>query len=92
VLFRSAYYERGQSLITYNHRDRTPEEEYVKRFQRIRDYIDDIGDMIFIRFNRYSVRDYVFVLQPEHAGIVKERMNAMVNGPWSKCLYIYNID
>lgn len=86
-----AYYERGQSLIIYNHRDRKPEDEYIKRFMKIKEYVYDVGDMFYLRFNRFSVRDYVFVLQPEHLEVVRESVEALVNGPWVRNFSIHNM-
>ena len=87
----SSYYERGQSLIIYNHRDRKPEEKYIERFQKIREYVNDIGDMFYLRFNRFSVRDYVFVLQPEHEECVRNSVEEMLKGSWAKCYTLSNL-
>ena len=66
------YFKRGQSLIVYSHRDRKPEKEYIKRFLKIKRYIKkEIGLIGLLRFNHYSVRDYLFVLQPEHTEYIQ---------------------
>lgn len=84
------YFERGQSLIIYNHRDRKSEDEYIKRILKIHEYI--LTDTIFfLRFNRFSVRDYIFVLQPKHKELIEENLNSFLITNWARHFKIYKI-
>lgn len=84
------YYDRGQSIIIYNHRDRKPEQEYLMRIRKIREYVD-IADMFFLRFNRFSVRDYIFILQLEHTDFLSKRIQDMMNSNWSQNFKLLNV-
>ena len=77
------YYKNGQSLIIYNHRDRKPESDYLKRIIKIYDYIK-CKDIFCLRFYRFSVRDYIFVLQSEHYKILRPRVDEMLKSSWGR--------
>jgi hypothetical protein len=79
------YYNRGQSLIVYQHKDRTPPEEYLERFFSVLEnpaFTRPIGKMFLLRFHRFSVRDYFFVLHPEHVEEITQRVSSMIAGNW----------
>lgn len=58
--------EAGKSVICYNHRDRSKESDYFDRFKEVAlDLGSDISLRV-LRFGRYSVRDYLFFIRPEH--------------------------
>lgn len=84
------YYKRGQSLIIYNHKSRQPEEEYLERYRGLKEKLKPKEDIFYLRFNRFSVRDFVFVLQPEHLEI-RERVKKMLKTPWSKHFKYYEL-
>ncbi|MDD5583847.1 MAG: hypothetical protein PHV55_02155 [Candidatus Omnitrophica bacterium] len=61
----NTYFKKGKSLVIYQHRDMKKEDEFYARFHRLKEGIS--GAKIFsLRFNRCSVREYVFVLQSSH--------------------------
>ncbi len=61
------YYAKGSTVIIYNHRDRKPESEYLKRFYRFKDMEETKNaKMFYLRASRYSVRDYLFLVQERH--------------------------
>ncbi|MGI5823467.1 MAG: hypothetical protein ACOX6Z_05935, partial [Dethiobacteria bacterium] len=76
------YFKRGQSLIIYNHRDRKPMPLYLERFRKIKKYFPQVSTIFYLRFTSYSVRDYVFVPQPDHINLLKEKIEIMLSGPW----------
>ena len=50
------YYAQGSTVIIYNHRDRKPENEYLKRFYRFKDMEETKNaKMFYLRASRYSV-------------------------------------
>ncbi len=66
------YYESGKSLIIYNHKGRIREREYKKKFRTISRCIKSPNELRVLRFNRFSVRYYVFVTQPRHVPLINE--------------------
>ncbi len=84
------YYESGFSLIVYNHRDRRPREQYINRFRRIYGLVD--AELICLRFFRYSVRDYVFVLHHNIAKTIKDALKVFIQTPWGNCFQLYHIE
>lgn len=77
------YYNRGQSLIIYNHRDRSTDKIYLNKIKNISNYIN--ADKIFcMRFNRYSVRDYIFVLHNNHFNVINAKIEEMLKSDWEK--------
>lgn len=92
------YFERRQSLIVYQHRTREDEEKYGWRFEKINADIRK-AKVFYIRFNRISARDYVFILQKDkHYQIVKKAVENFLDSDWgtsgifSKDLYDMNKD
>ena len=79
------YYNRGQSLIVYQHRDMKPPLEYLERFFSVLEnpaFKKPIGKMFLLRFHRFAVRDYFFVLHPEHVEEISHRISSMLTGNW----------
>lgn len=55
------YYVQGATVIIYNHRDRNPEEDYLKRFYRFKEMEETKNaKMFYLRASRCSVRDFIF--------------------------------
>lgn len=79
----ASYYNRGQSVIMYNHRDRKPINMYLERFIRIKDYVN-IDDMFYLRFHRYSVRDYLFLIHEKHKNEINEKIALFLKSEWGK--------
>lgn len=84
------YYEHGFSLIVYNHRDRKPQQQYINRFRPIRNFVN--AELICLRFFRYSVRDYVFVLHHDITEKVTYALEKFVKGLWGECFQFYQIE
>lgn len=75
------YYEQARvALIIYNHRDRKPEEDYVKRFTRL--YEDNIAPDSFVyrlSFNKVSKRDYIFITKPKYLKEIYDFIHSFAN-------------
>ena len=78
------YYQRGQSLIIYNHRSREPQEKYLKRFDRIRAITPEPNNVVVLRYSRGTTRDYVFLMQSSHRGQMMKNIEALMNSPWNR--------
>lgn len=79
------YFNFGQSIIFYNHRARKPEEEYLNKFRKLRD-IDAFKNstILGLKFRRGTIRDYIFVLQPQHVNAIKDCFNSLMHSKWKE--------
>lgn len=84
------YYEKGSTVIIYNHRDRKPESEYLKRFYRFKD-MDETKNarMFYLRASRYSVRDYLFLVQERHFSDLERAIDNFLATGWCRYLKKY---
>lgn len=64
------YYRLGKSLIIYNHKDRKSPRDYNQKILNSMSFIKDSNDIKAIRFRRFSVRDYIFLIQKEHKDLI----------------------
>lgn len=71
------FYDAGKSLIIYNHKDRKKEEECLRRFCSITP-----KPSLILRWNRISVRYYLFILQKEHKSEIVSRLTEMKKSEW----------
>lgn len=85
------YYNRGQSLIIYNHRNREPQSEYENRFRKIAEFIPQIDRIIYLRYNRGTTRDYVFVLQPRHKELIASNIKKFLESQWNQHFTYFEI-
>ena len=79
------YYERGQSVVFYNHRSREKAEVYFYKFRALRDddqFID--AQWLCMRFSRGTARDYFFIMQPNHCERISDAMADMQKSSWRK--------
>jgi len=79
------YYSKGQSLIIYNHANRQPVVDYIRRF----DFINNnpvFGDAraFIMKYNRQQIRYYLLVIRPEHIRSIEECVKHMISGPWGR--------
>lgn len=86
----SQYFSLGHSLIVYNHRDRKPHDVYLNRFKMIQNSLDT--QLFYLRFSRYSVRDYLFVLQDNIFSDITNFLNDFVVSSWSSCFTINSVN
>ena len=84
------YYSHGATVIIYNHRDRKLESEYVKRFYMFKD-IEETKNakMFYLRASRYSVRDYLFLVQERHFSDLEMAINNLLATEWCRYLKMY---
>ena len=77
------YYKLGKSIIFYNHRERKPEKEYLDKFRNLQDDpVFKSSEWIGLKFIRGTIRDYIFILQPEHFYPVKMQCEALLKTSW----------
>lgn len=73
----------GKSVIFYNHRERKQESLYLEKLKAL------LADRAFgrvrlhgIKFSGGTVRDYIFLAQPEHEQRISTACNSLLNSPW----------
>ena len=86
------YYGQGATVIIYNHRDRKPENEYLKRFYRFIDMEETKNaKMFYLRASRYSVRDYLFLAQERHFSDLERAIDDFLATEWCRYLKKYTL-
>jgi hypothetical protein len=75
------YYAAGKSIVFYNHRSRESEQQYLQRFNWIYQITNEFEVMKFVRG---TIRDYFFILQPEHSVRIMDCLKTMLRSPWKK--------
>lgn len=84
------YYANGATVIIYNHRDRKPKSEYLKRFYRFKDIEETRNTkMFYLRASRYSVRDYLFLAQERHFSDLESCIDSFLATEWCRYLKKY---
>lgn len=86
------YFNLGKSIIFYNHRERKPEEEYLNKFRRLKECSTfKTSQIIGLKFKRGTIRDYIFIVQPQHANAIKTCCNSLLNSNWNEHFSMLNI-
>lgn len=85
------YYELGKSLIIYNHRDRTPEEEYKRKIASL-GQINPRNGVKVLEFKRVSVRHFIFLIQKDHLDLIDQTIDYLRSEPCNFLFEIYNLD
>jgi len=87
------YYKKGLSVIIYNHRDRSPMHEYIYRLNRF-EKLEATADacIMCLTAPKYTQRDYLFIVQPNHRELIKQAINKILASDWHKNGYLYQRD
>lgn len=86
------YFNLGTSIIFYNHRERKPEEEYLNKFRKLKENkIFKNSTILGLKFRRGTIRDYIFILQPQHVNTVKDCCNSLLDSNWKEHFSMLNI-
>jgi hypothetical protein len=80
----SKYYEKGNSLIIYNHGSHERKENYLNRFRLIAEKISINTKIYYLRFHRFNVRDYVFITQLKHEEIIFLKVEKFLCTDWRR--------
>ena len=86
------YYELGKSLIIYNHRDRKPKSEYDRKITDSLGQISSRNSIEVLRFERVSVRDFIFLIQKDHQDLMDQTIDYLSSGPCKFLFERYNLD
>lgn len=79
------YYKASHSVVFYNHRTREQLDIYLKRFEKLFS-VEALSDATIkaLSYKRGTVRDYFFVLHPEHVEQALHVLNQLSIGKWGK--------
>ena len=79
------YYATGHSVVFYNHRWHMEETQYLAHFLSIFQASAFCGAHVLgLKYVRGTVRDYFFLLQPQHAQRAENSIQAMLSSRWSR--------
>ena len=79
------YYRAGHSVIFYNHRCRQSENDYLERFRKLKnDPTFEGAEWLGLKFVRGTIRDYIFILQPNHAAMVSATTSSFLDSTWGR--------
>lgn len=70
----------GKTVICYNHRDRKPAGEYAQRLAEVSRMAESRRIRV-LRFRRVSVRDYVFLFEPDKADLIQQVFETLTRPP-----------
>lgn len=80
------YHARGCSVLLYNHRSREPRERYRRRLMGLfENRAFGEATILVLTCSAYTVRDYLFILRPEHRPAVTAAVAAFLESPWKIC-------
>lgn len=79
----SAYYQKGSSVIYYQHKARRLDEFYVEQHEKLIKVPEFKGSSgLALKFKTTSQRYYFFILQPQHREMIEKAVNGMVSSAW----------
>jgi hypothetical protein len=76
------YYDGKKSVIVYNHRDFSPVSKYDEKLLKINSLFKEKIDFRVLRFFKFSVRDYIFLIQPAHKNIIDSTFDTLTKKPY----------
>jgi hypothetical protein len=76
------YFKNGKSVVVYNHRDRSPAEQYNRKLSDTAKSLGCAQNVKVLRFKRVSVRDYLILSQPNHKNIFTSVAGALTVSPY----------
>lgn len=75
------YFNLGKSLVIYNHKDMSPKQKYDKKIISNRKYVKATNDIQTLKFKRFSVRHYIFVIQEHHRELMRRTIDHLTSPP-----------
>ncbi|RUM31089.1 MAG: hypothetical protein DSY42_03425, partial [Aquifex sp.] len=60
-------------------------DEYKKRIEKLKDMISK-GELEVVKFKRYFVRHYVFLIQEKHKDLIRKTIEHLID----KCGYLFD--
>jgi hypothetical protein len=85
------YYDRGQSVIVYNHRDMQPVAQYTAKFVLLKEFVGLRNSMPILRFKKYRVRDYLLIPQKSYESLFQQLSTDLASKPYDDLFDRYEI-
>ena len=86
------YYERGSSIIYYQHKARLDDSVYLNKHKELVSENQFFGaSSLCLKFNKTSHRYYFFIIQPRHKAVIINAVNAMLSSKWQDCFSLLKI-
>ena len=81
-----ACWDRGQSLVVYQHitRNRTAEEQIAARHAELREHLEDVEDIVTLRWRRFTSRAYFVIPAAVHADRLAARCRTFLASSWGR--------
>lgn len=82
----SPFFDRGQSLVVYQHINHTEkaEKQIQRRLQEIKERLTPRAEPFALRFQRFSARAFFIIPSERHQTLLWERAKHFSNGLWSQ--------
>ncbi|MCH8088242.1 MAG: hypothetical protein IIC81_10420, partial [Chloroflexi bacterium] len=82
----SQFFDRGQSLVVYQHINHTEkaEKQIQRRLQEIKERLNPRAEPFALRFQRFSARAFFIIPSERHQTLLWERAKHFSNGLWSQ--------
>lgn len=81
---RRYYVEQRKTVILYNHRCRMLFPMYAEKFNTLGKRLGVTTPMPILSFSKYGIRDYAFVIRPEHEECIVQAIAAFMASPWGQ--------
>lgn len=77
-----SYFKLGKTVVVYNHRDRSKKQKYGEKILSATEFVQPPNDVMILRFKRYSVRDYIFLIQDHDQELINHTFNSLTKAPF----------
>jgi hypothetical protein len=85
------YYDRGQSVVVYNHRDMQPAAQYMAKFALLKRFVGLRNSMPILRLKKFQIRDYLLIPQQLHEGLFQKLSIDLASKPYDDLFDRYEI-
>lgn len=77
----SDYFDRGQDVLYYHHRDYSNEEQWIRTVSFMREYLDD-AEVLVLTFHPWINRAYVFVVHKDRGEQYQKAIDKFLASRW----------
>lgn len=83
------YYQRGSSVVYYQHRARRKDEFYIAQQEHLLKNTELNGSTgINLKFKPTSQRYYFFIIHPRHRKVLERAVRGMLSSAWGECFCV----
>lgn len=86
------YCKLGKTIIFYNHRKHKPEQLYLEKFRALsKAPVFNGYTWLGLKFTKGTIRDYIFVIHPDHISEIKNNYLDFLKTKWSELFSALNL-